>query len=133
MKVKRTTEEFKQEIYALVNDEYEVIGAYQGRLQKLEMRHRVCGQVADYYPHNFLAGSRCPHCQTYNRKSPAQFEREVAQKGQGDYVLLTPYQRHFVKVRMQHLRCGHDWWVLPHNFLSGTRCPKCARKKETPK
>ena len=39
----KSTKEFKEEVYDLVGDEYEVIGEYVNSQEKIMMRHNVCG------------------------------------------------------------------------------------------
>ena len=42
MSKKRTTEEFKEEIKKLTNDEYLVIGEYIGTNSKIKIKHNIC-------------------------------------------------------------------------------------------
>lgn len=60
--IKKTTQEFTQEIYSLVGKEYEVLGEYNGNKTKIKMRHNKCGTVYSPLPNGFLRGSRCPKC-----------------------------------------------------------------------
>ena len=39
---KKTTEQFKQEVYDLVGDEYSVIEEYSGASNYIRMKHNVC-------------------------------------------------------------------------------------------
>ena len=57
-----TTSEFKQKVYDLVQDEYQVLGEYEKAHQKILMKHRVCGHEYTSLPKNFLNGHRCPNC-----------------------------------------------------------------------
>jgi len=62
---KKTTSEFKQEIYNLVKDEYIVLGEYKNNNTKILMKHN-CDKCGNYEwrisPNNFLRGNRCPVC-----------------------------------------------------------------------
>lgn len=60
--IKKTTEQFKQEVYNIVKDEYTVIGEYQGTNKKLLIRHNSCGNEWMITPSKFLLGRRCPLC-----------------------------------------------------------------------
>lgn len=59
---KKTTEEFKKEVYELVGDEYEVLGEYRNCETKILMRHNRCGNEYLVKPKNFRNGRRCPKC-----------------------------------------------------------------------
>jgi hypothetical protein len=59
---KKTTEEFKAEVYSLVKDEYEVVSDYKNDKTKLEMKHNKCKNVYPVKPNVFLSGYRCPYC-----------------------------------------------------------------------
>lgn len=55
-------EQLKQEVYDLVNDEYKIVGKYTGTNNDISFYHKVCKNIFNKTPHNFLAGQRCPHC-----------------------------------------------------------------------
>jgi len=61
--VKKTTEQFKQEIFDLVGDEYTVLGEYVGNHIPILIKHNVCGNEYYVAPTNFLyQNKRCPKC-----------------------------------------------------------------------
>lgn len=60
--------DFNSKVYALVGDEYSVLGDYRGSKTKILMKHNVCNYEWMVRPDNFLgnknkAGSKCPKCQ----------------------------------------------------------------------
>jgi hypothetical protein len=58
-------EEFIKEVRKLCEDEYSVVGEYNGNKEKISMRHncRACeNNVFDVTPNNFLRGHGCPKC-----------------------------------------------------------------------
>ena len=57
-----TTDEFKQEVYDLVGDEYTVDGEYVNIRTKIPIIHNVCGTRWMVRPNDFKQGSRCPKC-----------------------------------------------------------------------
>lgn len=59
---KKTTEQFKQEVYDLVGDEYTALGEYKGTDTKITIKHNKCGYVWKITPNKFLHGRRCPRC-----------------------------------------------------------------------
>lgn len=62
-KLKRTQKQFVDEVYELVGEDYEVLGAYVNANEKLTMKHNVCGNVYEVTPSMFTnSGNRCPMC-----------------------------------------------------------------------
>ena len=60
---RKTTEEFKQEVYNLVGNEYSVLGEYITNKTKIKMRHNKCGYEYEVTPNSFLSnGNRCREC-----------------------------------------------------------------------
>ena len=61
-KHQKTDEEFKQEVYDLVGNEYVFLDSYVNSQTKLKVKHKECGNVYKVAPHAFLRGHRCPFC-----------------------------------------------------------------------
>ena len=61
----KSTEQYKQEVFDIVGNEYEVIGKYTGNKKHILMKHNLCNNSWNATPTNFLYRSqRCPFCQT---------------------------------------------------------------------
>lgn len=60
--LQKTHEQFDNEVYNLVKDEYSVIGKYTNNKAKISIRHNMCGCIWQISPSNFLRGKRCPYC-----------------------------------------------------------------------
>lgn len=58
----RTNEEFINEVYKLVNEEYTPLTEYILVTEYIKMRHNICGYEWDIIPISFLRGTRCPQC-----------------------------------------------------------------------
>jgi Zn ribbon nucleic-acid-binding protein len=127
---KKRTEQFKEEVYSLVENEYEVLGEYINSKEHLKMLHNTCGHVYEVAPSKFLNGRRCPICQNRlraqkRRKTHKQFIEEVYHLVGDEYMVLSEYKNIDLKIKLHHKKCDHKWRVKPYLFLSGTRCPKC--------
>ena len=60
---RKTTREFKQEVYNLVGNEYSVLGEYINNKTKIKMKHNLCGHEFEMTPNSFLSGgNRCREC-----------------------------------------------------------------------
>lgn len=60
---RKSHEQFVQEVYDRVLDDYIVLGHYEGVFEKVQMKHNICGYIWDAIPHKFINhGRRCPKC-----------------------------------------------------------------------
>ena len=125
---KKTTEDFRVEVFELTEGEYELAGEYVTNKIKVQIRHTGgCGLVFDVTPNRFLCGDRCPHCCKPNRrKTTAEFAAEVHTLVGSEYTVCGEYVNNKTKIRMRHDSCGHEHEYGPKEFLSnGARCPRC--------
>lgn len=58
----KTTEEYKADVWNLVQDKYSILGEYKGNKIKILMRHNQCNKDFFMKPNHFLGGERCPYC-----------------------------------------------------------------------
>lgn len=128
--IKKTTEQFKQEVFDATNGKYEVLSEYENSNTKILMRHNKCGHEWMVVPNHFLhSNSRCPKCSSTARKTQEKFEYEVFENVGYEYSVLSNYKNANEHIKMKHNSCGHIWNITPASFLSGTRCPVCAESK----
>jgi hypothetical protein len=71
---RKTTVEFKDEIFNLVNDEYTILGEYSHSKEKIKFRHNKCGHEFEMLCCNFFKGNRCPRCAVLQRRSSSEKE-----------------------------------------------------------
>ena len=128
---KKTTKEFKEEVFKLTGDEYTVLGEYIGAHTKILMKHNKCGYEWEVVPSSFLQGHRCPNCfgGRAMKKDTSIFKEEVYKLTSDEYTVLGEYIGAFDKILMKHNECGHEYEVLPNNFLQGVRCPYCRKNR----
>lgn len=60
--IKKTTKQFKEEIYKLFGNEYEVLSEYNGAHKPILMKHNKCGNSWEVRPANFLNYHSCIFC-----------------------------------------------------------------------
>jgi len=129
----KTSKQFKQEVFNLVDDEYKVLGEYTRCHTKILMKHR-CGYEFLMERISFIRGTRCPKCDKIRRaeqrrKSHKQFEKEFYELAKNEYTLISEYTDSETKILIKHKTCGYDYMVKPGNFINnGRRCPICAKK-----
>ena len=126
MTKRKTNEEFKQEIYSLVGDEYTFLDKYVNARTKIRVKHNKCNFIYSVSPHNFLIGKRCPNCFSTPKKSDEDFKHEVNILVGDEYTFLDSYVNNKTKLRVKHNVCGNVYKVRVLSFLEGSRCPYCA-------
>lgn len=126
-KHKKTQEQFEQEIYDLVGDEYVVLGSYISGAKPVKMRHVECDHEWETIPRNFLfCGNRCPKCNGGLKYTHEEFIDRVYELVGDEYEVLGEYINNKTKIKMLHKTCGNEYDVTPSKFTNvGRRCPKC--------
>lgn len=126
---KKTTSEFKKQVYNLVKDDYEVLGEYKGAKTKLLMRHNCCGFEYMVTPTNFLSNKRCPKCFVGIKKTTKQFKMDVYKATNNEYTVLGEYIDTDTEILMKHNCCETEYLIKPKQFVAGVRCPNCCKTK----
>ena len=62
IKPRKTTERFKQEVFALVGYEYDIVSEYIGVDLEISITHKKCMKTFTTTPHRFKKEKRCPYC-----------------------------------------------------------------------
>jgi predicted Zn-ribbon and HTH transcriptional regulator len=128
--VKRTQEQFCQEVYDLVRDKYSVLSNYINTNTKVEFIHNIpeCGYRFPMSPVCFISvGHRCPKCAKNIKKTTEQFKQEVFDLVGNEYEVLGEYINTHIKILFKHNICNNEYPVSPHDFLDDCRCPICNR------
>lgn len=131
---KKTHEEFVQEVYDLVGDDYEVIGGYKLATIHIKMKHKYnnCGYEYEVEPNSFLRGyGKCPMCSKGTKKKTTEiFKKQVFELVGKEYEVISEYVHDTKKVFLIHSLsdCGHKFEMTPSGFLQGNRCPECGIK-----
>jgi hypothetical protein len=131
----KTNEEFLNEIYDLVQDEYSVLSKYINNKTKIKFRHNKCNNIFEIQPTHFLQGQRCPYCRKYNPiKTTSTIDKEIKELTNGEYILVGEYNNNKGFITLKHLKCNKEYKVKAHSFINnGDRCPYCSKthKKTT--
>lgn len=126
----KTTEQFKNEVYKLVGNEYRVLSDYKTAKAKIKMIHDDCGYIYYVRPDNFLNGTRCPYCFGNIKKTTKEFTKEVYDLVGDEYEVLGNYINSDEPIMMKHNLCGQMWEVRPYHFIgNSSRCPYCFESK----
>lgn len=134
MTPKKTHEEFLQQVYNLVGNDFTILGQYKHSHQKIEVQCKKCNYIYLTQPSAFLTGKGCPKCAINGRankfkKTTEQFVEEISNLVGQEYEVLSEYVNNNTKVKMKHNICNNIIEIVPNNFLRGSRCSKCRGKK----
>lgn len=89
----KTLEEFKNNVYSLVGDDYTILSdQYLGNKIKIRVRHNICGFEYNVRPNDFISGCRCPKCSGKIRKDTEYFKNEVRELAGDEYSVLGEYK-----------------------------------------
>lgn len=126
---RKTHEQFVEEVYKLVANEYTILSNYKGSKIKILIKHNKCDNEYEVKPNDFLNGRRCPKCRKFKRrKSNDEFLDELNNLVGNEYTAMTEYVKAQEYVKMRHNVCGETWNVKPYHFLNNnSRCPRCAK------
>lgn len=130
MTKRKTTEQYKREVYALVGDEYRVIGEYVNNSTKILMLHVPYGHTFLMDPSHFLRGQRCPRERNMRiGKSESLSMHEIKARiydrlGDSYQVVSKRVVNH--KLKVKHLKCGYVWETSLFHIMNDTGCPKCS-------
>ena len=121
-----TTEKFKQQMYELYGDRYD--------LSKVEYINNktnvcvICKEHGEFWmrPNNLLNGHGCPKCVNWFRYTEETFVEAAKLKHNNKY----DYSK-MVFIDMKTKICiicpeHGEFWQTPHNHVNGQGCPKCA-------
>ncbi len=103
---KKTNDQFKQEVYDLVGNEYEFLDTYVNARTKIRVKHNKCGHIYKVKPNAFLMGNRCPYCSINTKKADDRFKREVYDLVGNEYVFLDTYVTTILKLRLNIISVG---------------------------
>lgn len=129
-KWKRSTEDFKKEVFERFGDEYEVVGEYISTNKPLLIKHKRCGKCFMRIPREFKQNVLCPTCRRPNYfETTETFKRRLSEQYKGTYILLGEYKNAKVKATFKCVKCGLEWNCTPDNILRGHGCPHCCISK----
>jgi len=142
---KKTTEDFKREVFNLVDNEYEVLGEYESTHAKIELRHNSKQCDNNTFPVSrtrFLGGNRCPVCSHISRvkknkknhPNTEKFKLEVENLKGKEYSVIGEYEHTHKPIEMKHnsKQCNnHTFPISRTNFIAGKGCPVCFKINAT--
>jgi len=132
--IKKTTEQFKEEVYQLVNNEYFVLGEYINNHTDILMKHNICNSEYMILPSSFLSDTRCPTCNKIRQisrnklgtKMHDQYCNEIYDLYGDKYTILNEYINCKINIKVQHNECNNIFYTNPQYLLKTNVCPNCS-------
>lgn len=135
---KLTHEEFIQKYKDKINKSIELVGKYNGKVNKIECRCLICDKHYFVTPDVLKQGCGHKECYDYG-SSKVNLERQALAKSSFleklnyNIEVLEEYKTCMTKLKCKCKICSHEWYVTPNKLLQGRGCPKCGRKSASKK
>lgn len=128
MSRKLTTSEFKDRLYKIYGNQFELLSEYINNETKVILKCNNCGNVIRKKPVKMTGSTRegCYFCSGKNHyRTTKTFQMEVDIKYPNTYEILEEYINSRTPISVKRLICGHVYNISPDNLLRGKGCPKC--------
>lgn len=131
---KKTFEDFKQQVYDLVGDEYTFYPPYKNMKTPIAYKHNKCGYEGTIRPDNFMHGARCMGCKRRKLSQERSlgtdnFKKRLA-KINPNIEVIGEYKSITTPIACKCLVCGYgsdgEWTPYPNNLEKGKGCPNCS-------
>lgn len=126
---RKSTAQFKDDLFSMYGEEYEVIGKYVTSKDKIDIKHKVCGGVWNVTPNDALSGRECGVCMLDRRATSIRHTNERYLKQLKDvlheFEQVTDYIGADEPVKFIHKVCGRKFEVRAIDFAIRKRCPLC--------
>lgn len=123
----KMTKEILQEKSNLVhNGEYEIIGEYINYGTKIDIKHKICGNIFQQsYDKHIGRKHRCSMCYDNAGKLDKNILQEKSNiKYNSEYIIKGNYTNNHTKILVEHKICGNTYEQLPSNHLK-RKCFHC--------
>lgn len=124
---KLTNEEFIQRIKN-VNPNIEIVDNYINAKTKIKCRCLKCNHIWTTLPDNLYRGHGCPKCVGNIKKTTEQYNQELKDKNI-QVECLGEYVNTHTNILHKCLIHNVEWFVSPHDILTGQGCYKCKSDK----
>jgi hypothetical protein len=130
--MRKTNDDFVNEIKELFGDEYTFLEAYTNSKKKMKCKHNTCGHIWEVTPGDFLhCDTRCPEC-TKHKKLPKLTYDEVKhfveiESGSGCILVSKEFDGSYQSVLEFQCKCGQHFQTRLSYFMfrKKRRCNAC--------
>ncbi|KRN09378.1 hypothetical protein [Liquorilactobacillus mali] len=118
---------FKYKVRNTTGNEYSFIEPYTTSLTEIKCKHNKCGKIFITTPNRFFAGSKCTKCGSGHKKTTEEFAKELCDKYDKEYIVVSEYLGAREPIRIKHANCNWVFKTTPNDILSthNNGCPTC--------
>lgn len=121
-------DDVKKRISNATNGNIYMIGEYKGSKVKTDMVCNICGYKWSTEPYIVYSGHGCPRCRGKAPITNDSLEKYISENA-SDYSLVGIVSSSKELVEFKHRKYDHNFFMTPHNFILGQRCPLEASKR----
>lgn len=132
---KKTTDQFKKEIFEIYGTEYIVLGEYNGATKHVLVKHTTCGAEFQTLPTRLLKSIGCKDCSILKRRLSTDSFQDKLNSLYGEKIkVIGEYIKYDIPITVRCEDCGHIRTVArPHELIRKPRnghrrigCPNCS-------
>lgn len=133
--IKKTTEQFKKEVFDIFGNEYVVMSEYVNSNTDIIIKHNVeyCNHIYQVTPRNLIHDqNKCPKCYKENIFIHKEnFQERLTEKYGNEYIILSDYVNYNTKVKFKHntRNCQRVFFRRPYHILINDIACDCTFKK----
>lgn len=127
MSKKLTTSEFKERLFNIYGNQFEVLSEYINNETKITLKCNRCGNIIEKKPVKMTSSTKegCYICSGRYHKTTEYFKKELEDKFPNQFEVLEEYRGSRIPINIKRLECGHIHKITPDNLLRGKGCPFC--------
>lgn len=129
----KTTEQYKEEVFNLVGDEYLVLGEYVRNKKPVVMKHNTehCKHEFSMNPNSFLRGQRCPICGHAKKSEKLRRKKDdvisqIHSIENGRYSIVSEYKNQRDTILIFDSKCKGTFETNFEKFVKYKRCQCCS-------
>jgi len=134
MRVKKTQEQYVNDVYTKHGDKITVIGEYISANSPIKLKCNVCECEWSCESKQIIAGHGCPDCgHKKNRlsrvKTHNKFVEDVFKKHKDRLTIIGEYYNSNTRILTKCNMCNHEWEPISNGLIKGRGCPICKVSK----
>lgn len=133
MSKKLTTSEFKERLFNIYGNQFDVLSEYVNNETKIKLKCNQCGNIIEKKPVKMTGSTKegCYICSGKCHKTTEYFKNELENKFPNQFEVLEEYQGARTPIHIKRLVCGHIQKITPDNLLRGKGCPSCGIRQSS--
>lgn len=121
-------DKYKEYLPILESKNLEILNEIDEETIRVKCNH--CMNEFNVNAESFFNDPKCDNSKCIKRQKAVDRVKEIAKD---EYTVLKNFysldskSKDYSKILIRHNTCGHEYSVIPRNFVYGRRCPKCRK------